>query len=89
MENQTSENATERASQAAHQKVDEVFQKAQEKTHQVIHKTTKGIDRVTLYLKDKGSPGLVNDLQQTIRQHPGKSLIAGLLVGVVVGKLFR
>jgi hypothetical protein len=71
------------------QKVNEVGTIVQDRTNKALESTSKSVDRVAMYLKDKDSQAMLQDLQQVVRKHPGKSLVAGLLLGMMVGKIMR
>ncbi len=73
----------------ATEKIDVFSEQLKEKTNKAIETTTKGIDRVALYFKDKNSQELIDDVQQVIRKHPGKSVLGGLALGLLVGRILR
>ncbi len=88
----SSHTASDKASQMSsqvNQKVDNLAENIKSKTNKAVESTSRGIDRVTMYFKEKDSQAMMSDLQQVVRQHPGKSLISGLILGVLVGRILR
>lgn len=71
------------------QKMEQVRGTMQETTTKAKEATTQGIDRVVTYFREKDTQEMITDLQQMVRKHPGKSLAAGLLLGVLVGRVMR
>ncbi len=58
-------------------------------TNKVADTTNRGIDRVAMYLKKKDSQAMMNDLQEAVRRNPGKSILVGVLLGVLAGRILR
>lgn len=60
-----------------------------ERADRAMESTSKGIDRVAVYLREKDSRQMMRDLQHTVRKYPGRSLAAGLVVGLLIGRAMR
>jgi ElaB/YqjD/DUF883 family membrane-anchored ribosome-binding protein len=71
------------------EKVDSLAENLKSKTNQAVESTSRGIDRMTMYFKEKDSQAMMEDLQQLVRKHPGKSLVSGVVLGVLLGKILR
>jgi hypothetical protein len=54
-----------------------------------MESASKSIDRISMYLREKDSNEMLQDLQQVVRRHPGKSLVLSVLVGAMVGRVMR
>ena len=81
----------ERAAKASSQ-FGETIDSNRGKASQGLRSTSARIESVATYLdehnsKDMGD-ALIQGTEQLIRKHPGKSLIAGLLVGLMIGRAF-
>lgn len=69
--------------------MDKVTTQMKERTNRAIESTSRGVDRMSIYMREKNTQEMVQDLQQVVRRHPGKSLVAGLFLGILVGKMMR
>ncbi len=58
-----------------------------------LRQTSQRLDRIAGYLEDHDSrdmgDALVRNAANTIRRYPGRSLLAGLLLGLALGRMFR
>lgn len=65
---------------------------ARGKTSAQLRNTSKHIGNLATYVETKDAKGMSDDLlrssREMIRKNPGKSLIIGLLAGVLLGRLF-
>ena len=63
-----------------------------ERTAEGLKTTSKRIDRLAMYIQahdsKQMSEALMKNSQQYVRQNPGKSLVFGLVAGVLLGRLF-
>jgi ElaB/YqjD/DUF883 family membrane-anchored ribosome-binding protein len=57
--------------------------------NKAVESTSKGINRFTMYIREKETHEMLQDLGQVIRKHPGKSMAMGLALGFLVGKILR
>lgn len=82
------EQATSLGSQLG-QKIDD----ARGKTSAQLRNTSQRIESLAVYVETKDAKGMSDDLlrssQAVIRKHPGKSLLIGLLAGLVLGRLLK
>lgn len=81
--------ATKEWGEKVSHKVDDLTTQIKSSTNKAIDTTTRGIDRVTMYFRNKDTEAMLGDAQQMIRRHPGKSLLVGVLFGLMVGKVLR
>jgi ElaB/YqjD/DUF883 family membrane-anchored ribosome-binding protein len=51
--------------------------------------TANGIDRVASYVRDADAQKVRQDIEQTVRQNPGKSLIIAGVAGLLLGAILR
>ncbi len=70
-------------------KMDDVKVQVRERASKVKDQTTRGIDRVTTYFREHDKQEIMQDLEQVIRKHPGKSVIAGMFLGLMVGRIIK
>jgi ElaB/YqjD/DUF883 family membrane-anchored ribosome-binding protein len=65
---------------------------ARGKTSAGLRTTSERIQNLALYMEEHDakdmSEAVVRTSKELVRKHPGKSLIAGLLFGVLVGRIF-
>jgi len=65
---------------------------ARGKTSAGLRTTSQRIQNLALYMEEHDakdmSDAVVRTSKELVRKHPGKSLIAGLLFGVLVGRIF-
>jgi ElaB/YqjD/DUF883 family membrane-anchored ribosome-binding protein len=65
---------------------------ARGKTSAGLRNTSQRIQNLALYMEEHDakdmSEAVVRTSKELVRKHPGKSLIAGLLFGVLVGRIF-
>jgi len=70
------------------QKIDD----ARGKTSAGLRNTSERIQNLAVYMEEHDakdmSDAVVRTSKELVRKHPGKSLIAGMLLGVLVGKIF-
>jgi ElaB/YqjD/DUF883 family membrane-anchored ribosome-binding protein len=70
------------------QKIDD----ARGKTSARLRNTSQKIQNLALYMEEHDakdmSESALRSTQDLIRKHPGKSILAGLILGVLVGRLF-
>jgi ElaB/YqjD/DUF883 family membrane-anchored ribosome-binding protein len=63
-----------------------------ERTAEGLKSTSQRIDRLAMYIQEHDSrqmsEALINNSQQYIRQNPGKSLVFGLVAGMLLGRIF-
>lgn len=55
----------------------------------LAHETGNRIDASARYVRDHDAKQMLDDVRETVRAHPGKSLVAALAVGLLVGRAFR
>lgn len=69
------------------QKID----KARGKTSDSLKKTSKDIHTIAMYVEEHTaqdmSKALVTHSKELVRKHPGKSLLIGLVAGVIIGRV--
>lgn len=71
------------------QKVTQMTSQMRSKTSKALDSTTRNLDQMATYIREKDMDAMARDLQHVIRQHPGRSVVAGLVLGVLVGRILR
>jgi ElaB/YqjD/DUF883 family membrane-anchored ribosome-binding protein len=65
---------------------------ARGKTSEQLRTTSRKFENMASYVENNDAKDMSNALlhssQDLVRKHPGKSILAGLIVGVVLGRLF-
>lgn len=65
---------------------------ARGKTSARLRNTSQKIENLALYMEEHDakdmSQSVVRSSQDLIRKHPGKSILVGLIVGLLVGRIF-
>lgn len=82
----------EKSSQMAQQvgtKISQNIDTAMNSTAVALDKTSQRFSKASDYFRDKNSEQLVTEMSGVIRRNPIQSLAAGLLLGVLVGRLFK
>jgi hypothetical protein len=51
--------------------------------------TAEGLDRLASYVRDADAQKVKSDIEQTVRQNPGKSLIFAGIAGLLIGSILR
>lgn len=70
-------------------RLDQGIEQAREKASAGLEATSRRIDDLAGYLEQHDSQQMWEDMKVVVRRNPGKSILTGLLVGVVLGRLFR
>jgi ElaB/YqjD/DUF883 family membrane-anchored ribosome-binding protein len=52
----------------------------------ITDKTANALDATGRYVRDMGKRDLMQDLTKIAKEHPGKSLVAAMAVGLLVGR---
>ncbi len=65
------------------------MEQAREKTSAGLEATSRRVESMAEYLEQHDSRQMLEDMKVVVRRNPGKSMIAGLLVGLFVGRLLR
>ena len=55
----------------------------------LAHETGNRIDAGARYMRDHDASQMIDDVSEMVRAHPGKSLLAALAVGLLVGRALR
>jgi hypothetical protein len=55
----------------------------------IAHETGNRIDASARYMREHDAGEMLEDVRDTVRTHPGKSLLAALAIGLLVGRAFR
>lgn len=71
------------------EKVERLKTRLSERTQGTIDATSKTLENAVDYIKQHDTLEMVEDVQQIVKKHPGKSLLVGLLLGVMVGRALR
>lgn len=65
---------------------------ARGKTSAQLRNTSERIQNLASYVEQNDakdmSDALIHSSQEMVRKHPGKSILAGIVVGILVGRLF-
>lgn len=89
MSGQSAGNEGAGTQQKIQQQAQQVQTQLRDSAEKAWQSTSRGIDRVSMYFREKDSQEMVQDLQQVVRKYPGASVVAGLFLGVMIGKLMR
>jgi ElaB/YqjD/DUF883 family membrane-anchored ribosome-binding protein len=54
----------------------------------VAQHTAEKMDRTSEYLRQHNASAVIEDIQQAVRRHPGRTVIMSLAVGFLLGRLF-
>lgn len=65
------------------------LERAGESARQGLHATSRRVNDFATYLEERDSRQMWDDTKEVVRRHPGKSIIAGLAVGLLVGRILR
>ena len=65
------------------------IERAGESARQGLTVTSRRVGDFATYLEERDSQQMWEDSKEVVRRHPGKSLIAGLCVGLLVGRILR
>ncbi len=72
--------------------IGEKIDNARGKTSVKLRNTSQRIDNWAAYVENNNakdmSDALAKSSQELVRKHPGKSILAGLVVGLILGRLF-
>jgi hypothetical protein len=60
-----------------------------ERVAEIAHGAADKLEASGQYLHEHGAKEMMDDLEKLVRAHPGKSLLAVALLGVLVGRAFR
>ena len=55
----------------------------------LAHDAGRRIDDTARYVREHDAEQMMDDMREVVRAHPGKSLVAALAVGLLVGRAFR
>ncbi|HVH40341.1 MAG TPA: hypothetical protein VM764_09965 [Gemmatimonadaceae bacterium] len=56
---------------------------------QFAHKTGDKIDAGARYVREHEPREMMDDMSEMVRAHPGRSMVAALTVGLLLGRAFR
>lgn len=65
------------------------MEQAREKTSAGLEATSRRVESMAEYLEQHDSRQMWEDMKVVVRRNPGRSVIAGLLVGLFVGRIMR
>jgi len=60
-----------------------------EKVSRLTHDAADRVGASAEYLRSHGTKDMIADLEAMVRSHPGKSILAGLFLGFLVGRAVR
>lgn len=55
----------------------------------IAHETGNRIDASARYMREHDTTEMLDDMRDMVRAHPGKTLLAAVAVGLLVGRAFR
>lgn len=55
----------------------------------LAHDAGARLDETARYVREHDAEQMMDDMRTVVRAHPGKSLVAALAVGLLVGRAFR
>lgn len=62
---------------------------ARHKTHDALETTSKSLAQAADYIDRKTYADMVEDVRGIVRQHPGKSILLGVGIGLLLARAFR
>ncbi len=86
--NEVTEKVTGQASEIG-QQFSKKMDQARHKTHDALDSTSKGLAQAAEYIDRKTYTDMVEDVRGVVRQHPGKSILLGVGIGLLLAKSFR